>query len=285
MLKLLAGILKPLSGRVVPGHHIVIGYQAQEFSELLNDQLSVYDAVRQALPPDASTANIANVLGSFGFSGDAMKKPCGVLSGGEKIRLQMARIFVNPPNLLILDEPTTHLDVSARELLQEALKNYAGTVAMVSHDIDFVRNVAETIWEVSPAGVTKYFGNYDYYLEKSGQSGTAPVQEDLRSASPAGGSFAKDRRRARAQARQAISGEYKKAREKLAALEKKLEEDSEKKKVLVAKLASGMKLDFAAVKKELSDVEKSLEQTELEWLAAADEVEALRLENARINEQ
>ena len=247
--------------------------------------MSVYDAVRQALPAGGSTANLMNVLGSFGFSGDASNKLCKVLSGGEKIRLQFARIFVNPPNLLVLDEPTTHLDVAARELLQNALKEFQGTVCFVSHDIEFVRGVAETIIALENGNVKKYFGNYDYYLEKSGQSGTAPVQEDLRSASPAGGSFAKDRRRARAQARQAISGEYKKAREKLAALEKKLEEDSEKKKVLVAKLASGMKLDFAAVKKELSDVEKSLEQTEMEWLAAADEVEALRLENARINEQ
>ena len=281
----MTGKLAPTEGQVVLGHHSVIGYQMQEFGDLDADGMSVYDAVRQALPAGASTANLMNVLGSFGFSGDASSKLCKVLSGGEKIRLQFARIFVNPPNLLVLDEPTTHLDVAARELLQNALKEFQGTVCFVSHDIEFVRGVAETIIALENGNVKKYFGNYDYYLEKSGQSGTAPVQEDLRSASPAGGNFAKDRRRARAQARQAISGEYKKAREKLAALEKKLEEDSEKKKVLVAKLASGMKLDFAAVKKELSDVEKSLEQTELEWLAAADEVEALRLENARINEQ
>ena len=285
LLKLLTGKLTPTEGQVVLGHHSVIGYQMQEFGDLDADGMSVYDAVRQALPAGASTANLMNVLGSFGFSGDASSKLCKVLSGGEKIRLQFARIFVNPPNLLVLDEPTTHLDVAARELLQNALREFQGTVCFVSHDIEFVRGVAETIIALENGNVKKYFGNYDYYLEKSGQSGTAPVQEDLRSASPAGGNFAKDRRRARAQARQAISGEYKKAREKLAALEKKLEEDSEKKKVLVAKLASGMKLDFAAVKKELSDVEKSLEQTELEWLAAADEVEALRLENTRINEQ
>ena len=285
LLKLLTGKLTPTEGQVVLGHHSVIGYQMQEFGDLDADGMSVYDAVRQALPAGGSTANLMNVLGSFGFSGDASNKLCKVLSGGEKIRLQFARIFVNPPNLLVLDEPTTHLDVAARELLQNALKEFQGTVCFVSHDIEFVRGVAETIIALENGNVKKYFGNYDYYLEKSGQLGTASVQEDLRSASPAGGSFAKDRRRARAQARQAISGEYKKAREKLAALEKKLEEDSEKKKVLVAKLASGMKLDFAAVKKELSDVEKSLEQTEMEWLAAADEVEALRLENARINEQ
>ncbi|MBR2344742.1 MAG: ABC-F family ATP-binding cassette domain-containing protein [Lentisphaeria bacterium] len=281
LLKLLAGILKPLSGRVVPGHHIVIGYQAQEFSELLNDQLSVYDAVRQALPPDASTANIANVLGSFGFSGDAMKKPCGVLSGGEKIRLQMARIFVNPPNLLILDEPTTHLDVSARELLQEALKNYAGTVAMVSHDIDFVRNVAETIWEVSPAGVTKYFGNYDYYLEKSVASGDPEISAADPLKSSAG--TARERRRQRAQARNAIAGNLRQAKKDVESLEKLLDEQSSRKAVLVAKLASGERVDFAKLNTELAALDKEIAATEEKWEIRAMELEALRQENDRIN--
>ena len=285
LLKLLIGKLKPVNGQVVLGHHSIIGYQAQEFGDLDADGMSVYDAVKQALPAGASTASLMNVLGSFGFSGDASSKLCKVLSGGEKIRVQFARIFVNPPNLLVLDEPTTHLDVAARELLQNALKEFPGTVCFVSHDIEFVRGVAETIIALENGKVKKYFGDYDYYLEKSGQSGasseagaSAPVSAGQ------GGNLARDRRRARAQARQAISGQYKKAKDRLAALEKKLDEDSEKKKVLIAKLSSGMKLDFAALKKELSDLEKVLEETEEKWMLAADEVEALRLENARINE-
>ncbi len=285
LLKLLAGVLTPLAGRVVPGHHIVIGYQAQEFSELLNDGLSVYDAVKQALPPDASSGNIANVLGSFGFSGDAMNKLCGVLSGGEKIRLQMARIFVRPPNLLILDEPTTHLDVAARELLQEALRNYSGTVAMVSHDIDFVRNVAETIWEVTPSGVTKYFGNYDYYLEKSAANTagipSAEMGTDPFSAAPGG---AKERRRQRAQARNAIAGELRKAKKDVEALEKLLDEQSSRKAVIVAKLASGEKVDFAKLNTELAALDKAIAETENQWEVRAAELEALRLENERINQ-
>ncbi|MBQ7207475.1 MAG: ABC-F family ATP-binding cassette domain-containing protein [Lentisphaeria bacterium] len=285
LLKLLTGRLKPLAGRVVPGHHSVIGYQAQEFSDLDADGMSVFDAVRQALPAGASTANLMNVLGSFGFSGDAASKLCKVLSGGEKIRVQFARIFVNPPNLLVLDEPTTHLDVAARELLQNALREFPGTVCFVSHDIEFVRGVAGTVFSLENGAVKKYFGGYDYYLEKSGQSGPAAQPEDLRSGAPSSGGLAKDRRRARAQARQAISGQYRQAKEKLAALEKQLDETSEKKKVLIAKLASGMKLDFAALKRELAAVEKELAATEQAWETAAEEAEALRLENLRINSQ
>ena len=283
LLKLLAGILTPTAGRVVPGHHIVIGYQAQEFSELLNDELSVYDAVKQALPPDASTANIANVLGSFGFSGDAMKKPCGVLSGGEKIRLQMARIFVRPPNLLILDEPTTHLDLAARELLQAALKNYSGTVVFVSHDIEFVRNVAQTIWEVSPSGVTKFFGDYDYYLEKSAANGNpapAPIAPEPFDA-PGG---AKERRRQRAQARNAIAGELRQAKKDVENLEKLLDEQSARRSVLVAKLASGEKVNFAKLNTELAELDKAIAATEEAWEKRALELEALRQENDRINQ-
>lgn len=286
LLKLLAGVLKPTAGRIVPGHHIVMGYQAQEFAELVNDELSVYDAIRAALPPDASTANIANVAGAFGFSGDAMKKPCGVLSGGEKIRLQMARIFVNPPNLLILDEPTTHLDLAARELLQEALRNYAGTVAMVSHDIEFVRNVAQTIWEVSPAGVTKYFGNYDYYLEKSAalNGTTAAVMQSIAPGNNAGEAVtAKDRRRARAQARSAIQGELNKAKKDVDKLEALIEAQSERKSILVAKLSSGEKVDFAKLNTELAALEKEISETEARWEERAMELEALRQENDRIN--
>ena len=284
LLKLLAGVLKPVSGRVVPGHHIVMGYQAQEFGELVNDELSVYDAVRAALPPDASTANVANVAGAFGFSGDAMKKPCGVLSGGEKIRLQMARIFVKPPNLLILDEPTTHLDLAARELLQEALRNYSGTVAMVSHDIEFVRNVAETIWEVSPAGVTKYYGNYDYYLEKSAQLGAQTSAQNI-AVMTESGITAKERRRARAQARSAIQGELNQAKKDVEKLEKLLDEQSSRKAVLVAKLSSGEKVDFAKLNTELAQLDKEIADTEARWEERAMELEALRQENDRINMQ
>ena len=290
LLKLIAGKLKPTNGRVVLGHHSVVGYQAQEFSELLNDELSVFDAVRQALPEGASTANLMNVLGSFGFSGDAVDKPCGVLSGGEKIRLQFARLFVNPPNLLILDEPTTHLDLAARELLQEALSSFKGTVLLVSHDIEFVRGTASVILAVEENGPKKYFGNYDYYLSKIAENQSANITKDITvnkkvtPEAPENNMLAKDRRRQRAQARQAISGKLREYKDKVAKLEEDLENFSNQKDVIMAKLSSGMNVDFAALKKELASLDKKIESTEIEWEETATELEALRLENARIND-
>lgn len=287
LLKLLVGMLKPVSGKVVTGHHSVIGYQSQEFSDILNDELTVYDAVKGALPPSAPVGNLMNVLGSFGFFGSDTEKRCGVLSGGEKIRLQFARIFVNPPNWLILDEPTTHLDLAARELLQNALVNFPGTVCLVSHDIEFVRAVAENIIAITPGKVQKFFGNYDYYLEKTAAmqqaSGSTVNRSQTGISGGDSGLNARERRQQRAAARREISGSLKKSRETVAALEKKLDTLSEKKKVIVAKLASGEKLDFAALNKELAQLDKDISLTETEWENAAMEMEALRLENDRVN--
>ena len=281
LMKLMAGKLRPLSGRITPGHHAVIGYQAQEFSELLPDELSVYDAVREALPAGASTASLMNILGSFGFSGDDTEKRCGVLSGGERIRLQFARIFVNPPNFLLLDEPTTHLDLNARELLQQALCDFPGTVCIVSHDIEFVRNVATTILALEPDGIRKYYGNYDYYLEKS--NSLIPAATQIRSDGAPLQDSAKLRRQERARARQAIQGDLKKAKIKVEKLEQLYNELSDRKTFLVAKLSGGGKVDFAALKKELAEVENSLAQCETDWEESAMELEALRLENDRIH--
>ncbi len=286
LLKLLTGRLKPTAGKVVLGHHSVLGYQAQEFTELLVPEQSVYDVVRGNLPAGALASGVMNVLGSFGFSGDAASKQCKVLSGGEKIRLLFARIFVNPPNVLVLDEPTTHLDIAARELLQEALKNYPGTVCVVSHDIEFVRNVATGIIAMEPPGVRKYFGNYDYYLEKSAElRATGITNSPEQDAAPGSPELARNRRRARAQARTALSASKKSAEQKVAKLEAKLEALETRQNELLERLSSTGKVDFESVNRELSEVRKSMEETMDNWETAASELEEIRLENERIHQE
>lgn len=158
---------------------------------------------------------------------------------------------------------------------------------MVSHDIEFVRNVAQTVWEVSPAGVTKFYGDYDYYLEKSASLNAAnnsvSAAAAMRGSDPESSATAKDRRRARAQARSAISGELNKAKKDVEKLEMLLDEQSSRKSVLVAKLASGEKVDFAKLNTELAALEKEIADTEEKWESRAMELEALRQENERIN--
>jgi ATP-binding cassette subfamily F protein 3 len=165
LLRLIAGHLSPNSGKIQIGHNVLMGYQSQDYMETMDPSKSIFDTVRQA-SADRSDGELRNMLGGFGFAGDNIEKQVQVLSGGENLRLALARLLLRPNNFLLLDEPTTHLDIYAREALEEALRNYNGTLCLVSHDITFVRNLATTIYELSPEGVTRYYGNYDYYREK-----------------------------------------------------------------------------------------------------------------------
>lgn len=167
LLRVMAGQLAPGEGRCVTGHLVVPGYQSQETADTMDRTRTCLETLK-AVAPDAAESEIRTLLGGFGFSGEAAEKRVEVLSGGERIRLAFARILIRPPNLLLPDEPTTHLDVESREALQEAITAYAGTVILVSHDVEFVRAVALGIVAVRPAGggVQRYAGGYDYYREK-----------------------------------------------------------------------------------------------------------------------
>ncbi len=281
LLKLLVGKLKPDAGRLAYGHQVKIGYQAQEFSDVLDPEQSVYDVVRAALDPGAPQGNLMNVLGSFGFSGDAAAKRCGVLSGGEKIRLCFARIFVNPPNLLVLDEPTTHLDINARELLQNALRDYKGTVCVVSHDIEFVRAVATTIVAMEQGTARKYFGTYDYYLEKA--AGNQSGASQAAAAKPETADQAKERRRERARRRAELAEDKKKAEKKVAKLESEMAAMEARQAVVLEEMAQP-RPDFAKLNRELTDIRIRQEMAMEQWEAAAQELEEILKRNAEIHE-
>ncbi len=283
LLKLLISKLKPQSGRVVLGHHIVPGYLAQEFADLLVMENSVYDTVKAAVAPGFPLNNLPAVLGSFGFPGDNAYKPCSVLSGGEKIRLCFARIFVNAPNLLILDEPTTHLDIAGREVLQEVLQNYQGTLCLVSHDIEFVRNVATTIIAMRDQGVKKYYGNYDYFLEKVAQENAANEPTTVKNTEK-NELNAKARRQERARQRQALSAEKKAAEKRVADLEKKIEKLETTQSELLAKLAEPPGADFGDLMRESAIVQDKLDTVTAEWEKAMEQLETVLAANAAIHE-
>lgn len=279
LLKLLTGLLTPQNGRVVLGHNVVLGYQAQEFSDILPAESTAYDVVRAAAGEKTSLSSLRSILGAFGFSGDEADKPVKVLSGGEKIRLCFARIFVNPPNLLVLDEPTTHLDIAAREALQTAIKQYQGTVCMVSHDIEFVNSAAETILAMESPEVRKYYGNYQYYLEKS-----APPSEATESESSAESSDQrKERRRERARRRQELQAEKKKYEKEVSRLESMLEQtDTESRKIL-EQLSSGETTDFPTLNRRLHELHIDQERYTDEWETAALRLEEIQKLNAEIH--
>jgi ATP-binding cassette subfamily F protein 3 len=133
--------------------------------ELLDPMKTVFETVQDAMPL-AGIGVIRNLLGAFLFSGDAVDKRIDNLSGGEKSRVVLATLLARPVNLLILDEPTNHLDIRSREILLDALKNFAGTVVLVSHDRHFLRSLVGRVFEIDHGEMRVYEGNYEYYLHK-----------------------------------------------------------------------------------------------------------------------
>lgn len=166
LLRALNGSLPINEGKRVVGHNVIIGYQSQDFAESMSPDRTVLETARAA-GSGPSDRQIRSILGSFFFSGDAVDKRVSVLSGGEKMRLAFARLLLNPPNVMLLDEPTTHLDIASRETLETALEGYKGTLLIVSHDVEFVRKVATSIIAMTPPTIQRYPGGYDYYREKT----------------------------------------------------------------------------------------------------------------------
>lgn len=166
LLKVLGGLVPIQGGTRAGGHNATIGYFAQHRTDMLDTKRTV---LAEALlgAERAGEQAVRTILGSFLFRGDEVFKTVGVLSGGEKSRLALVKLLLNPPNLLLLDEPTTHLDMASIDALIGALKQYEGTLLFVSHDVHFIRSIAETVLHIHSGKLTPYAGDYEYYLEKS----------------------------------------------------------------------------------------------------------------------
>ena len=173
LLKLLAGVLPVQYGVRELGHNVRVGYFAQHRVEMLNPRQTVIESVLDA-PNPVPEQTARTVLGSFLFSGDAVFKSVAVLSGGEKSRLALVKLLLDPPNLLLMDEPTTHLDVGSIDALIGALQQYHGTLLFISHDVHFIRKIATSVLHISSGRLTPYPGDYNYYLEKS-KAGSARI--------------------------------------------------------------------------------------------------------------
>ena len=267
LLRLLAGQLVPNEGRRVPGHKVVAGYQSQEFAETMDPESTCLETLKAAAP-DAAERETRTLLGGFGFSGEAAEKTAGVLSGGEKIRLAFARLLIRPPNLLLLDEPTTHLDIESREALQDALREYPGTVLLVSHDVEFVRAVAGGILAMTPPGVTRYAGGYDYYREKTArEAAMAAAQQPPSAERERPVNESKLARRERAQQRQAQRELTRELDRHINKAEKKIAAFEAERTLLCARLSAAETSadDRAAAGRRLKSVEFELGLVMHEW--------------------
>ena len=194
LMKIMAGELAPESGSVTPGHGVTLSYYAQHQAEHLDPKRTVVEEVGTAAP-DAVQSVIRGILGAFLFSGDEVDKTTGVLSGGEKARVALAKLLVRPGNCLFMDEPTNHLDIFASEKLIEALTNYDGTLVFVSHNQAFVNRLVTKVWDIKDGGVTEYPGTLNEYYDHLARNdaGPEPLSKKERKALPQGPPAVKER--------------------------------------------------------------------------------------------
>ena len=176
LLKIMAGILPFQKGERRLGANAKLGYFSQHRADTLNPDKSIFDEVA-SVAPTLREDDIRAILGSFLFKKEDVFKKCRVLSGGEKSRVNLVKFLVDPPNILLMDEPTTHLDIWSIEGLILALQRFEGTLVFISHDVHFIKSIATKVLHINTGQVSAYAGGYDYYLEKSGVK-----EEDARAA-------------------------------------------------------------------------------------------------------
>jgi ATP-binding cassette subfamily F protein 3 len=287
LLRIMAGQMPLAEGRRVVGHKVVPGWQSQDFADTMDTDLTVFDTVR-SVTPGVTDGEVRTLLGGFGFSGNAVEKKVGILSGGEKVRLAFARLLGNPPNLLLLDEPTTHLDIAGRESLEGALAAFNGTICVVSHDIEFVRRVATAIIAMVPPGVRRYLGGYDDYVAKRdaelAAAGIATLARRDAVTSPA--DRRKQEKRERAALIQAWSRRRQNARQRMDRAEKRVEDLEAEQQRLVNELRGQQAppQGFEALNKRLIELQKEVSAAIRDWECAADSMSRLESEYQKARE-
>ncbi|HUJ10727.1 MAG TPA: ABC-F family ATP-binding cassette domain-containing protein [Verrucomicrobiae bacterium] len=284
LLKLLAGVLPVQSGTRELGLNVRVGYYAQYRVEMLQADRTV---VEEALdtPQRLSEEMVRTVLGSFLFRGDDVFKSISVLSGGEKSRLALVKLLLDPPNLLLMDEPTTHLDMASIDALIHALEHYEGTLIFISHDVYFIRKLARLVLHVDAGKLTLYHGDYQYYLDKSAalSAQSALTAGAHKPATPAVDDSSRtnrrDQKRMEAEARQARSRERVTQQHAVRELEKEIARLEQLQKEFTAELEKTETYQkpgrAVAINRELSAVVEDLARVNVDWEQAAERLSAL----------
>ncbi|HIJ77871.1 MAG: ATP-binding cassette domain-containing protein [Desulfobulbaceae bacterium] len=165
LVKILAGLIQPDSGKITVGHNVKVSYFGQHQAQELDPNYTILETLSH-VSNEMTIAQTRSLLGTFLFTGDDVDKKVGVLSGGEKSRVALAKMIASPANLLILDEPTNHLDITSQEVLQEAMRQYDGSIIVVSHNRYFINSFVSKVLEIKNTVATLFDGNIDYYLHK-----------------------------------------------------------------------------------------------------------------------
>jgi ATP-binding cassette subfamily F protein 3 len=289
LLKLLAGVLPVQAGTRSLGHNVKSGYYSQYRVEMLRAERTVLEEGLDT-PQRVTEQFVRTVLGCFLFRGDDVFKRVSVLSGGEKSRLALVKLLLDPPNLLLMDEPTTHLDMPSIDALVAALEQFEGTLIFISHDVYFIRELANHVVHVNAGKLTHYAGDYQYYLDKtSATSARAALTAGAKAVEPRAqtaerpAAKTRDQKRMEAEERQARSRARKERQQAVSALEKEIAELERKQAELTAELEKPETYQESgravAINRELMHMQERLGEVTPAWEAAAQKLAELDKES------
>ncbi len=283
LLRMVAGEIEPDHGEITLGHEVTMSYFAQHHLDMLDPRKTIFEEVSETVPQE-TVGYVRSVCGAFLFSGDEVYKSIGLISGGEKARVALAKLLVKPGNFMLMDEPTNHLDLVSSEILIDALAEYSGTVLFVSHNQALINRLATKIWDIREGTVEEYPGNLDEYYDHldriSGSQALEPVTERLPNSLPGVKKSRKDRKRAGAEKRRLINCTLKPIQDTLALLEEKITDLEESKEKLEEALTEADifadKAKSVALLGEYNEVRKQLEELMARWEDVNKELEVAR---------
>ena len=265
----------PYTGHLKLGHNVAIGYYAQNQAQLLDEDLTVFDTIDSVAKGDIRL-KIRDILGAFMFGGEASDKKVKVLSGGERSRLAMIRLLLEPVNFLILDEPTNHLDMRTKDVLKEAIQAFDGTVILVSHDRDFLDGLVTKVYEFGDGLVREHLGGiYDFLQKKELQDlkslEATPTQSTANPATPqqAQGKLSYEEQKEQARQLRKVEKEVKEKEEAISRIEATLQD-------LELQMSTPEGAIDAALITQYASQQKELEQTMADWEAAASRLEEIQ---------
>lgn len=266
----------PFEGSLKLGHGVKIGYFAQNQAQLLDDNMTVFDTVDYVAQGDIRT-KIRDILGAFMFGGEASEKKVAVLSGGERSRLAMIRLLLEPVNLLILDEPTNHLDMRSKDVLKNALKDFDGTVIVVSHDREFLDGLVEKVYEFGNKRVVEHLGGIYEFLERKKMQNLQELEVSANKATEAAADEnVPTQNKLSYEARKELNKAIKKQEKLIAESEKKIEELETSIADLEAKLATPEGASDTTLYTQYADLKKTLSETMDLWTEQTMELEEMQ---------